>query len=512
MDNVIASFSGTPPTGTPADVAEAAEAVTAATAGDPLHVDDETPWGTPAPAPAVHPSEAELDRLLAVPRENLLDELGGIKPVGILPPLPCPLSVEAAELALCRALEATEAAYRTVRAAHGDPVPEDLSIWDDPAALEIEVRKAAALGVALTDAELNMSDDKSLICLPLTLLDARKGPWSSRKKEWHALGLRSEVGRDDINVATFGKAISGTKMKYDKDKQIDAKKKTLNHFDVPPEEVAGNWVDSKFKQKKQADISVFDPVLCEIGYGWYCPKGGHILDPFAGGPVRGIVSAIMGRPYTGVDLRPEQVAANEENAPAVLSKFPGAPAPRWVVGDSTKICSLAPGEYDHIYTCPPYADLEVYSSDPEDLSNMPWGKFTELYTNIITESCKMLKDNRFATYVVGNVRDRKTGAYHDLVGLTIQAFEKAGLTLYNEAVLISMFGTVQIRAKRLFQRSRKLSRTHQNVLVFVKGDGRVASDLMEWPVPPLDLGYLTDDQKAESTVGMFMLDEQDAGE
>lgn len=44
--------------------------------------------------------------------------------------------------------------------------------------------------------------------------------------------------------------------------------------------------------------SIFDPVLCELAYRWFCPPGGSILDPFAGGSVRGIVAGILGREYT----------------------------------------------------------------------------------------------------------------------------------------------------------------------------------------------------------------------
>ena len=28
--------------------------------------------------------------------------------------------------------------------------------------------------------------------------------------------------------------------------------------------------------------SIFDPVLCELVYRWFCPAGGAVLDPFAG--------------------------------------------------------------------------------------------------------------------------------------------------------------------------------------------------------------------------------------
>ncbi len=40
--------------------------------------------------------------------------------------------------------------------------------------------------------------------------------------------------------------------------------------------------------------SIFDPVLCEIAYRWFCLQGGTVLDPFAGGSGRGIVASRLG--------------------------------------------------------------------------------------------------------------------------------------------------------------------------------------------------------------------------
>src|SRR5216683_2853980 len=56
--------------------------------------------------------------------------------------------------------------------------------------------------------------------------------------------------------------------------------------------------------------SIFDPVLCELVYRWFCPPDGAVLDPFAGGSVRGIVAAMLGRQYMGVDLSARQIEAN----------------------------------------------------------------------------------------------------------------------------------------------------------------------------------------------------------
>jgi len=86
----------------------------------------------------------------------------------------------------------------------------------------------------------------------------------------------------------------------------------------------------------------------------------------------------------------------------------------------------------------------------------------------------LLKNDRFALFVVGEVRDKK-GNYHDFVGDTIQAFRDAGLNYYNEAILVTQAGSLPLRAGKQFSSSRKLGKTHQNVLVFVKGDGKRAA-------------------------------------
>ena len=81
----------------------------------------------------------------------------------------------------------------------------------------------------------------------------------------------------------------------------------------------------------------------------------------------------------------------------------------------------------------------------------------------------MLKDNRFACFVVGDIRDKK-GFYRNFVADTIEAFQDAGALLYNDAILITAVGSLPIRVGRAFQSNRKLGKTHQNVLVFYKGD------------------------------------------
>lgn len=238
----------------------------------------------------------------------------------------------------------------------------------------------------------------------------------------------------------------------------------------------------------QSGTSIFDPVICELAYRWFTPPGGAVLDPFAGGSVRGVVAARLGRSYAGVDLRPEQAEANRAQGDALC---PGADL-RWVVGDSRGISTLLPGSYDFVFSCPPYFDLERYSDDPRDLSTMGYDGFLRVYGDIIRQSCAMLKDDRFACFVVGDVRDRATGNYRNFVGDTVRLFREAGLELYNDAVLVTAVGSLPIRVGKQFAGYRKLGKTHQNVLVFVKGDaGRAAKACGEVDVDDLAMpGYV----------------------
>ena len=263
---------------------------------------------------------------------------------------------------------------------------------------------------------------------PFSILDTRQKYWQDRKKEWLALGLESGKGRrDDL----LGKGL----------KSLDEK---LN--------------------LKITGTSIFDPVLCEIAYKWFCPENGKVIDPFAGGSVRGVVAEKLGLHYIGIDLSMEQIEENYANAKEMDV------TPLWICDDSKNIDAYAKDEeFDMIMSCPPYADLEVYSDDPRDISNMSYGDFLSAYREIIAKTVTKLRYNRFAVWTIGEVRDKK-GFYRGFLEDTKQAFKDAGMQLYNEMILVEMLGTAPVRAPKIFNSSRKVTKTHQNVLVFYKGD------------------------------------------
>lgn len=265
--------------------------------------------------------------------------------------------------------------------------------------------------------------------VPVSILDTTTGNWINRKRRWIELGLKSELGREKL---------LGFSNTVNKNQGGDENKK---------------------------GISVFDPTLTELMYNWFCTEGGSILDPFAGGSVRGVVANYLGYNYSGIELRHEQVESNRDQAMNIL---PINRQPQWYEGDSDKILSEDwQKQFDMIFSCPPYADLEVYSDLPDDLSNMEYSDFVKKYRSIIGKALKLLKKGGYAVFVVGEVRG-KDGFYYDFVGDTKRAFIEQGAKLYNDMILKNNIGSAAIRVPRIFEVSKKIVKVHQNILVFKK--------------------------------------------
>ena len=276
---------------------------------------------------------------------------------------------------------------------------------------------------------------------PFSVLDTRTKEWKKRKEHWiTTYGIQSELGREDIE--------------------------SKSQF----------W-------ESTSNVSIFDPVLCELMYDWFVPKEGKILDPFAGGSVRGIVAEEMGYHYDGIELSSNQIHANQKQSKK----------PNWILGDSDKKLFLLEQEYDFVWTCPPYYDLEVYSDDKDDLSNMSEGSFDDKLDKIIYKSTTKLKSNRFFGIVVSEVRNPSTtgnysiGNYRKLVSKTIGMCERHGLKFYNDIVLFNSQHQASRVGKTYFDRNRKIPSVHQNILIFVKGNPDIATEEIKGGEPQCEV-------------------------
>jgi len=282
---------------------------------------------------------------------------------------------------------------------------------------------------------------KRFLVPPFSVLDTRQGYWQERKRKWINLGIKSEIGR---NAKAF-------------------------HIHDWIEDHRGS--DSLSGCVHGGGVSVFDPILTELIYLWFTKEGQIVLDPFCDGSVRGVIASRLKRRYIGIDLREEQIRANKEQL-----NICGDPYPTFICNDSRHIPLLVFEPIDFLFSCPPYGNLETYSELKEDISTMEYPDFIISYAEIIEKSCQKLKNNRFACFVVGNFRDKKTGTYNNFVADTISCFNNCGLKFYNEFILLNSVGSMCLRINKQFRSSRKNGNIHQTVLVFIKGDAKKATE------------------------------------
>lgn len=345
---------------------------------------------------------------------------------------------------------------------------------------------------------------------PFTVLDARGGPWQERKRAWVAAGVRGELGREAGTARAFavdllkGERIVGVSPEDQQAQERAAasnpdirsglladgwhgrdNRKAPRHTAIPGGGTGENsaWkfkTENGYETGPESQVSgygtsVFDPVLCELMIRWFCPTGGHLLDPFGGESTKGLVATALGYQYTGMELRQEQVDTNRGQAAAM------GLSPQWFCGDSANLEAALPAGklYDLVFTSPPYYNLEEYRGGERDGSGLQtYAQFMAWYRTIFEGCIRRLAPNRFLIVKVGEVRDKKTGAYYNFVGDNNRLFMDLGLQYWNEFVLITAIGSLPLRAGRQFSAGRKAGKSHQNVHVYYKGDPARIRDVL----------------------------------
>jgi hypothetical protein len=292
-------------------------------------------------------------------------------------------------------------------------------------------------GNPILDSKRTMSDYFGVA--PFSIINTVDGEWQRRKKRWNI--LINDYGQERKNV------LGGS----------DNEKDVMNNMN---------------------GTSILDACLAEIIIKWFTEDNFKTFDPFAGDTVFGFVSSWFNRPFTGIELRPEQakfnqIQCNRENLNA-----------KYICDNSENMDKyIEDNSMDFIFSCPPYFDLEIYSDLKEDLSNMNQDDFFKMYNKILTNTFKKLKDNRFAVIVTSEVRDKKSGEYILLVPHTIGIMKRAGYKFYNDLILVNSVGTLPLRAGKFMNSGRKVGRRHQNILVFYKGDPKKIKENFKELIP-----------------------------
>lgn len=174
----------------------------------------------------------------------------------------------------------------------------------------------------------------------------------------------------------------------------------------------------------------------------------------------GFVASAMGHDYTGVEIRQEEVDRLVERQKELGVFFD-------IHCADSRSYQIDQRGYDFSYTCPPYFDLEVYSTIQGDMSNVgDYNKFLQMLKESMAVSYSGLKPGSLFIMVVGNFRDKKGNLRHfngDVAKLGVEV----GFVLHDELVF---WGASDVAYQRLgqFVANRRSVRVHEYIIIFKK--------------------------------------------
>lgn len=168
--------------------------------------------------------------------------------------------------------------------------------------------------------------------------------------------------------------------------------------------------------------------------------------------------------YVASEIRQNQCDANN----AICSEFNDV---RWIKSNSAEYSPE--GEFDMVFTCPPYYRVERYvdydgNPPPGEINSLPsYDEFMAILFAGYRRAIDALKDNRFFVVMTGDSRD-KNGAYYCHEADTELFFKRSGLSIYNRIVYLEAEFTRLAHAKKTLH-LRKFPKREQKIIVAYKG-------------------------------------------
>ena len=302
----------------------------------------------------------------------------------------------------------------------------------------------------------NLSDVRMKLLAHITMTNVwitTKGDWLRLKKEWNQ---RIDASGEKRGIKNPGYATrDGCWQGANGYSNVVNMKRSLDeHGEIVEKTKAHN-----------GNASVLDPVACEVIARFFMPKtGGRIYNPFGGGVQMGYIAGACGYGYVASEIRQNQTDANN----AICEEFPNV---QWIQSDSS---TYEPeGEFDMIFTCPPYYKVEKYidydgTSPPGEINSCPtYEQFCTLLFSGYKRAIHALKENRFFVIMTGDSRD-KNGAYYCSEAETEIFLRDQGLSVYNRIVYVEGEFTRLAHAKRTLN-TRKFPKREQKIIVAYKG-------------------------------------------
>ena len=284
--------------------------------------------------------------------------------------------------------------------------------------------------------------------------NSTKGDWLKMKKEWNE------------KIEEAGKKHNIINPKYASREGAWQGEKGMSNIVLTERRIEDGKVIVDSKKSLNSNVSVLDPVACDVILRFFIPKDGkRVYNPFGGGVQFGFVTGSYGYEYLSSEIRQNQCDANN----SICQDFKNT---KWIKSDSSK---YKPNKkYDLIFTCPPYYQVEDYldyDGKPPygELNALP--TYKEFMNTLFTgykNAIEVLKDDCFFVVMTGDSRD-KNGAYYGCEAEHELFFKEQGLHIYNKIIYLECEFTRLAHAKTTLH-YRKFPKREQKILVFYKGD------------------------------------------
>jgi len=222
-------------------------------------------------------------------------------------------------------------------------------------------------------------------------------------------------------------------------------------------------------------FSQFNPLLAERCIEFWSKKGDLILDPFMGRATRGVVCLNMGRSYCGYDVCPKTFEFVETilNKSEQTSLFEREGKASLYLGDGCELAYTKDNSVDMIFTCPPYWNVEKYTSIDGQLSDCKtYEDFLSKINIFMKNAYRVLKDNTFCVIIISDLRvflkERKNNRtliplHSHIIDLAL----KNRFQLWDINIVELKTPFVQMVSEKS-RKSKHTCRSHEYVLVFKK--------------------------------------------
>tara|TARA_Y100000034_G_C6841403_1_gene380751 strand:+ start:211 stop:1119 length:909 start_codon:yes stop_codon:yes gene_type:complete len=227
---------------------------------------------------------------------------------------------------------------------------------------------------------------------------------------------------------------------------------------------------------KKLRYSIYNPDQAYFILDYYTRPGDVVLDPFMGRGTRPIITLHLDRKYIGYDTSKKTVELNQglierkmndkvDNAKLIHGDGTSAESYKDFINRDLKV--------DAVFTCPPYYNIEKYSGEDGDLSQLKHNEFDDRINEMFSNLYKVIKTSSYkdvefypVIITVGSLRKGNKGII-DMDRVFQNIAIDNGFVLHDKMFTENLTPGAGFTFRRNYG-YRFLTKNHETTLIFMK--------------------------------------------